>query len=40
MKRLETRMMKKYPQAETMLAMGAGMIGMDVRKDLHDVTVY
>ena len=40
MKRLETRIMKKYPQAETMLAMGVGMIGMDVRKDLHDVTVY
>lgn len=40
MQRMEARMMKKYPQAETMLGMGAGMIGMDIRKDLHDVTVY
>ena len=40
MKRMEARMMKKYPQAEKMLALGAGMIGMDVRRDLHDVTVY
>jgi hypothetical protein len=40
LKRMEARMLEKYPQAEKMMAMGAGMIGMDVRKDLHDVTVY
>jgi len=40
LQRLEAWMMNKYPQAEKMIAAGAGMIGMDVRKDLHDVTVY
>jgi len=39
-KRMVERAMKKHPQLETMMGMGAKMMGMDVRKDLHDVTVY
>jgi len=39
-KRMYERAMKKHPQLETMMGMGAKMMGMDVRKDLHDVTVY
>jgi hypothetical protein len=40
LQKMEARMLKKHPHLEQMMAMGAGMIGMDVRKDLHDVTVY
>jgi hypothetical protein len=40
MRRLVERAMKKHPQLEGMLSMGAKMTGMDIRKDLHDVTVY
>jgi hypothetical protein len=39
-KQMMERAVKKHPQLETMLGMGAKMMGMDVRKDLHDVTVY
>jgi hypothetical protein len=39
-KRMVERAMKKHPQLETMLGMGSKMMGMDPRKDLHDVTVY
>jgi hypothetical protein len=39
-KRMVERAMKKHPQLEAMLGMGAKMMGMDIRKDLHDVTVY
>lgn len=39
-KRMYERAMKKHPQLETMLGMGTKMMGMDPRKDLHDVTVY
>jgi hypothetical protein len=38
--RMMERAMKKHPQLESMLGMGAKMMGMDIRKDLHDVTVY
>ncbi|MCX7401784.1 MAG: hypothetical protein NTY87_01465 [Planctomycetia bacterium] len=31
---------KMHPQAEKMLGMVSGMLGMDPRKDLHDATVY
>jgi len=34
------RMVKMHPQAEQMMKMGAGMLGMDPRKDLRDVTMY
>jgi hypothetical protein len=34
------RAVKMHPQAEQMLKMGAGMMGMDPRKDLRDVTMY
>lgn len=37
---LYERAMKKHPHLETMMGMGAKMMGMDARKDLHDVTVY
>jgi hypothetical protein len=40
LRNMEARMLKKHPHLEQMMAMGAGIIGMDVRKDLHDVTVY
>lgn len=40
MKRAWERAMKMHPQAEQMMKMGAGMLGMDPRKDLRDVTVY
>jgi hypothetical protein len=40
MQRMVARAMKKHPQLEGMLSMGSKMMGMDVRKDLHDVTVY
>lgn len=39
-KRMYERAIKKHPQLETMLGMGTKMMGMDPRKDLHDVTVY
>lgn len=32
--------MKMHPQAEQMMKMGAGMMGMDPRKDLRDVTIF
>lgn len=38
--RMLERAMKKHPHLEMMLGMGAKMMGMDVRKDLHDVTAY
>lgn len=38
--RMYERAIKKHPQLETMLGMGTKMMGMDPRKDLHDVTVY
>jgi hypothetical protein len=40
MRRMVERAMQKYPQFEGMLSMAATMTGMDLRKDLHDVTVY
>jgi hypothetical protein len=40
MQRMVERAMKKHPKLEGMLSMGAKMMGMDVRKDLHDITVY
>ena len=40
MKRAWERAVKMHPQAEQMMKMGAGMLGMDPRKDLRDVTVY
>jgi len=40
MTRMYERAVKKHAQLETMLAMGAKMMGMDPRKDLHDVTLY
>lgn len=40
LQKMEARMLKKHPHLEQMMAMCGGMIGMDVRKDLHDVTVY
>ncbi len=40
LKQMEARILKKFPHAEGMMAMCAGMIGMDIRKDLHDMTVY
>ncbi|MFM7135539.1 MAG: hypothetical protein ACKO1M_00515 [Planctomycetota bacterium] len=39
-KRMVERAMNKHPQLGTMLGIGAKMMGMDIRKDLHDVTVY
>ena len=38
--RMYERAIKQHPQLETMLGMGTKMMGMDPRKDLHDVTVY
>ena len=38
--KMYARMAEKHPQVEKMMGMGAMMMGMDVRKDLHDVTVY
>lgn len=40
LQKMEKRVLAKHPHLEQMMAMGAGMIGMDIRKDLHDVTVY
>ena len=40
MQRMVERAMKKHPKLEGMLSMGAKIMGMDVRKDLHDITVY
>jgi hypothetical protein len=37
---MHARVMKKHPQLEGLMAMGAAATGMDVRKDLHGVTVY
>jgi hypothetical protein len=34
------RAVKMHPRAEQMMRMGAGMLGMDPRKDLRDVTMY
>ena len=34
------RAVKMHPQMEKMMQMGAGMMGMDPRKDLRDVTAY
>ncbi|MBM4059211.1 MAG: hypothetical protein FJ275_13410, partial [Planctomycetes bacterium] len=39
-KRMVERAVKKHAQLETMLAMAAKMMGMDPRKDLHDVTLF
>jgi len=38
--KMYARMAEKHPQVEKMMGMGAMMMGMDVRKDLHGVTVY
>ena len=38
--RMYARMVEKHPKVEKMMGMGAMMMGIDVRKDLHDVTVY
>lgn len=40
MERAWERAIKMHPQAEQMLKMGAGMLGMDPRKDLRDVTAF
>ena len=40
MKRAYERAMKMHPQAEQMMKMGAGVMGMDPRKDLRDVTAF
>ncbi|MFM7108125.1 MAG: hypothetical protein ACKOZU_05925 [Planctomycetaceae bacterium] len=40
LKRAWERAMKMHPQAEQMMKMGAGMMGMDPRKDLRDVTAW
>lgn len=40
LQKMEARMLKQHPHVEQMMAMGAAMIGMDPRKDLHGVTVY
>jgi len=37
---MQARVMKKHPQLDGFMAMGAAVAGMDVRKDLHGVTVY
>jgi hypothetical protein len=34
------RAVKMHPHAEQMMKMGSGMLGMDPRKDLRDVTMY
>ncbi len=39
-KQMYERAIAKHPQLEGMMGMGAKMMGMDVRKDLHDMTVY
>ena len=39
LQKMEARMLKKHPHLEQMMAMCGGMIGMDVRKDLHDVPI-
>lgn len=39
-KRMYERAVKMHPQLEGMMGMAVGMMGMDPRKDLHDVTVY
>jgi len=40
MQRAWERAMKMQPQAEQMMKMGVGMLGMDPRKDLRDVTAW
>jgi hypothetical protein len=37
---MEKRMLEKHPHLEQMMTMGAGVIGMDIRKDLREVTIY
>ncbi len=37
---MQARVMKKHPQLEGFMAMGAAATGMDIRKDIHGVTVY
>lgn len=39
-KRAWERVVKMHPHAEPMLKMGAGMMGMDLQKDLRDVTAW
>ena len=40
MQRAYERAVKMHPHLEKMAQMAAGMLGMDPRKDLHDVTAY
>jgi hypothetical protein len=40
MQRAWEKAVKMHPHLEKMMVMGAGMAGMDPRKDLRDVTVY
>lgn len=40
MQRAWERALKIHPAVEQMMRMGAGMMGMDLRKDLRDVTAY
>ncbi len=37
---MEARMLKKHPNLEMVMKTVADKIGLDIRKDLHDVTVY
>lgn len=37
---MQARVMKTHPEIEGFMAMGAAAAGMDIRKDLHGVTVY
>jgi hypothetical protein len=38
--RMYERAMKMHPRLEQMMTLATGMVGMDPRKDLHDITVY
>lgn len=40
MQRMHDRAMKMHPQLDTMLKMGAGMTGIDPRKDVRDMTAW
>jgi len=40
MQRMHDRVMKMHPQLDTMLKMGAGMTGIDARKDVRDMTAW
>lgn len=40
MQRMHDRVMKMHPHLEGMLKMGAGMTGIDPRKDVRDMTAY